>query len=374
MEAAVVTANTRVLGKHAPAPAFDLPTGRGESLACLVLEMWASEVYRKFMRDPVTNDLLRSYFERFTRRSWSPRRTLGLIGLISEPPARGSLKQIFAKALAQGRLPDLTRHSLDLFKVLLLLREALPLDSFVNSTDPFRLQAHAVNPEAISARHWYGTACDFLDHAAAADEFVPVRLPGHFSVRGDSYLAVARGSHSGLLADRALDVLSSRRGNYERLRFGIGLPVRDIADPDGGANAHTRLPWVEANGRRNWVRYRTLASLGANDRSTEAFTKDHFHWLWRSTLGDYDAQARAFNYSLARLMDWWTGLRNVRGTDWKSGFDLYDAIDRYYATPVEDHTARRRIFDQNFAVYSLWEFPEICDDIVDRLRRATPRR
>ncbi len=376
MEAATVAATQRAMGTHAPAPAFDLPVRRGESLSCLVLEMWASEVFEKFRQKDVTRRLLRWHFERFTHRSWLPRRTLGLIGLMSEPEGRGSLQQIFAKALAQGKLPKLARHSIDLFKVLMLLRETLALDSLIAEADPFHLKSRPVNPNAVCARHWYPTACEFLGGTQLADQFVPVRLPGHFSVRGDSYLAVARGSHSGLLGDRAIDILSSGRGNYERLRAGIGLPVRDLADPETGANPRTRLTFVDGNGRRSWIRYRALISLGADDTPAEDSTEPEefpeFNWLWRSTLGDYDAQARAFHHGMTRLMDWLNGLRDVRGTDWKSGFDLYDAIDRYYAVP-EDSAERREIFEKNFAVYSLWEFPEICDEIIDRLKRATPR-
>src|SRR5205085_11463416 len=60
------------------------------------------------------------------------------------------------------------------------------------------------------------------------DPTVPVGLPGHFSVRGDWFLAVAGGSRSGRLAERALDLLNSRRANYTRLKQGLGLPTRHL--------------------------------------------------------------------------------------------------------------------------------------------------
>ena len=39
-----------------------------------------------------------------------------------------------------------------------------------------------------------------------------------------------------------------------------------------------------------------------------------------------------------------------------------------------DEKLRRKRFDQFLAVDGLWEFPDICDEIIDRLRRSTPRR
>jgi hypothetical protein len=46
-------------------------------------------------------------------------------------------------------------------------------------------------------------------------------------------------------------------------RAGLGLPVRDIADPEAGADPRTPLTWVGSNGRRDWIRYRSLMQLGA---------------------------------------------------------------------------------------------------------------
>ena len=119
-----------------------------------------------------------------------------------------------------------------------VLRSSQPL--------PTRARPSTANWRA-SARHWYKTACLVCE----ADEKqygndavvtrVPMRLPGHFSVRGDWYLAVAQGSRSNRLADLALDMLTSRKANRTRLHGGLGLPTRDLAE---GRNAHflrTRL-------------------------------------------------------------------------------------------------------------------------------------
>lgn len=382
LEAAVEVASRRTMSNGAPAPALDLSISRGESLVCLILEMWASEVYRKyFQRKEKYGHLIGSYFERFTRRSWLPSRTQGVIGLLAEPEARGAnLTQIFTRALAQKRLPDLQRHSMELYKVLILLREAFDVNSIVPGDQPFRFLSRPVSPEAVAARHWYTTACEFLDGTEDAERYEAVRLPGNFSVRGDLYLAVARGSQSSLLADRALDLLSSRRGNHERLRAGLGLPVRDVADEASGDQLRTRLPKVDPLGRRSWVSYRELRSIGAPVRKPDEdaehrskWEEDEFHWLWRSTLGDYDAQARALHAGIFRIMEWWKHLRVLRSPKWRSGFELYDAIERYYALDERDIKGRRDIFEEHFEIYSLWEFPAICDELIDRLRHATPQ-
>lgn len=373
MEAAVSTASHHTLSSTDASPAFDLAVRGGESLSCLILEIWASEVYRKFERDTGWAHALKdAYFARFTRRSWAPALTRGLIGLIAEPETRGSLKIIYGKALASGRLPELARHSLDFFKALLLIGEAMSPASFVKPKNPHEMEPRPVSSEAIAARHWYGTACEFFENCPTADRFVPVRLPGHFSVRGDWFLAVAKGSHSSLLADRALDLLSSRRGNFDRLRLGLGLPVREV-DPNTGLNPRTRLTGKFENGRKDWIRYRDLKNLGADGPPA-----DDFYWLWRSSLGDYDAQDRVFQQGIVVLINWWNNLKSSRGTDWKTGFHLYDAIDKYQAVTEETldvkNDRRRRIFDESFAVNSLWEFPELCDELIQALKRATPRR
>lgn len=372
---AVVLAARHGLGTVRHSSALDVPVETGDMLTCLLLEIWASEVYQKFFKRKETNPLVEVYFDRFTKRSWLTSQTQGLIGLIAEPIVGGTLQQIFAKALGQGRLPALNRHSMDLFKTILLLCEMLDITKLVQPEPPFNLIPHSVTPEAICSRHWYATACQFLTDNPSADAFIPVRLPGHFSVRGDTYLAIARGSHSSLLGERALDLLSSRRGNDERLRAGIGLPVRRLRDREGRADPRTALRCLDQDGRRNAIRYSNLIRLGGQEGGPDGSTVPadrEFKWLWRSTLGDYDAQSREFQRGMTNILRWWNELRTARNADWKSGFHLYDAIDRYYAT--SNPATRRQIFDENFAVCSLWEFPALCDELVDRLRRATPRQ
>ena len=153
------------LGQHAPA--FDMPIRSGESISCLVLEMWASEVYAKYKREsllrPDNTHLLPILFGRFTRRSWSRAEMGGLLGLLQEPEGN-SLMTVYFRALSRGELPRLHHQSLELFKATLLLCEILDLPTIAKSDDPWSLNARAVQPHAVSARHWFGTAYDALSH------------------------------------------------------------------------------------------------------------------------------------------------------------------------------------------------------------------
>jgi KaiC/GvpD/RAD55 family RecA-like ATPase len=359
------------LGQHAPA--FDMPIRSGESVSCLVLEVWASEVYAKYKRESdrhaCKTGLLPILFGRFTRRSWSRAEMGGLLGLLQEPEGK-SLKTLYFRALSKGELPRLHHHSMELFKATLLLCEILDLPTIARSDDPWSLNARGVQSHAVSARHWFGTAYDTLSQTAGNLGLTAMRLPGHFSVRGDWYLGVAQGSQSYLLGDRALDLLSSRRGNVERLQQGLGLPVRKVSRD--GSGLRTPLFTTDENGRRDWIRYKELVSLGSPEVK-DWEQKEDFHWLWRSSLGDYDAQSRTFQRAVAWIVQWWHNMAPIRGTGWTSGFDLYDAIERYEACRDTDPAEAANIFEKYFDVPSLWEFPAMMDDVVNGLRRSTPR-
>jgi len=74
-------------------------------------------------------------------------------------------------------------------------------------------------------------------------------------------------------------------------------------------------------------------------------------------------------------MQWWHNLAPIRGTNWKSGFELYDALERYeHFREVQNFAEMRKIFEEHLDVQSLWEFPGMIDAIVNGLRRSTPRK
>ena len=95
-----------------------------------------------------------------------------------------------------------------------------------------------------------------------------------------------------------------------------------------GSGLRTPLFTTDENGRRDWIRYKELVSLGSPEVK-DWRDKGDFHWLWRSSLGDYDAQSRTFQRAVAWILQWWHNMAPIRGTGWTSGFDLYDAIERY---------------------------------------------
>jgi KaiC/GvpD/RAD55 family RecA-like ATPase len=94
---------------------------------------------------------------------------------------------------------------------------------------------------AVCARHFYSTACDPLFNDGS---LVPLRLPGLLSARGDWFMALAAGSRSIKLGERAIDLLSSRRANLTRLQEGIGLPVRLlVSEDDFKLRTALQTPW-----------------------------------------------------------------------------------------------------------------------------------
>lgn len=111
---------------------------------------------------------------------------------------------------------------------------------------------------AIASRRWYSTATappeaasaspEATEDAAPTEVFVPLALPGRFCVRGDWFLAVARGSCLPRLGERTMDILCSRRANMVRLQLGLGLPVRDADPKDGDEHRELWTPLGRSRG------------------------------------------------------------------------------------------------------------------------------
>lgn len=73
---------------------------------------------------------------------------------------------------------------------------------------------------------WYSQLRQLiLNHEDLASRLKILALPGG-GVRGDWYLAVAKGSVSLDLGVRAIDLLTGRQQEYDRFARGVGLPVR----------------------------------------------------------------------------------------------------------------------------------------------------
>jgi hypothetical protein len=295
--------------------------------------MWTSEVYDFLNKhyngqsdrregDPETG--AKELVHRMAKRRWYwskediPPMTL-LDALRRE---RGDSLETILEARTEGK--EHKGFSLELYKVWLLLIESLNFGELVDSSSHlnFEFKSRDVSPQAVSARHWYNTASKFIDSLTPQqleDNWIPVRLPGHFSVRADWFLAVAGGSRSSRLADHALDLLSSQRSNITRLQEGIGLPTRRLFD---GKMSHLRTRLISAPQKGKPlanVEYDALRQIGAG-KSAE---RDEFFWLWRSGIWAYNRHSRIWHKWLNRTLLQWHSWRQRYGSNWKPGFEVY---------------------------------------------------
>lgn len=321
----------------ASATAFDFTMLVPESFSCLILEMWLSEAYESLKKyenkseaNPETHKRLRKRRELLKgigQRRWysDPQRIPPITLLDYLHKEKGeSLETIF-----EGRRKDhdVKCFSLELYKVWLLLTEAINFTELVDSSSHlnFEFKSRDASPQAVSARHWYKTASKFIDSLRPEhleDNWVPVRLPGHFSVRADWFLAVAGGSRSSRLADHALDLLSSQRSNVTRLQDGIGLPTRRLFDTEA-PHLRTRLISVPVKGKPlTNVEYEELRRIGAS-KNPDA---EEFYWLWRSGIAAYNRHSRIWHKWLNRSLLWWHSWRQRYGSNWNSGFEVYDLL------------------------------------------------
>ena len=277
--------------------AFDVSMLASETFSCLVLEIWAPEIHRRHGQRESHRQLL----EQIRRRHWFDE-------FSKTPTTRGLIEfvQLFP---------------LELFQSWMLLIEVLDVGSFSGDDDFFPRQRKA-STDAVAVRHWYSSASQISRGEGSDEPYVPVGLPGHFSVRGDWFLGVAEGSQSGRLGERALDLLCSRRANVRRLQLGIGLPTRDDFARYGSEHNHrflrTSLATTDPDGHQHTVDYEKLKELGKNP------SIPNFHWLFRSGLRDYDSHARIWRKWLFRMLAEFDQLRKTQS--WLSGFSVYDAL------------------------------------------------
>jgi KaiC/GvpD/RAD55 family RecA-like ATPase len=283
---------------HPDAVPFDLAAGSSESFCCLVMEIWFSEIIKNLTRAGAAREKELQDIRAKGAKNWNA-------------PGFG--------------LDDAIRmYPLELYRAWLLLIDALQLDRFTKSSDPFGIITGQPDLRAVAARHWYKTACA---RDGSMSDVVAVALPGHCSVRGDWFLAVAGTSRSARLADRACDLLSSRRGNFHRLQSGMGLPVRDIVrDPEhDDAQIRTALRLSSSTGASGNVVYKDLCSLGAD--------AEGFQWLWRSEFKDYDLHSRLWQKWLLRTCIAWSDRRAFRDKyPWTGGFTIYDHLAEFDIT------------------------------------------
>lgn len=284
--------------------AFDVGTVSGETFSCLLLEMWASEITGRLAPAEAA-----TFCESLSRKIWSmplEGNHFGLIDWLEDPD-----------------------KVIDLYMVWLLLVDLLPLVELADPGKPTKVVERTASPAAIASRQWYKGACQLVNRAQNPEPMEAVGLPGHFSTRGDWFLGVAPGSRSNMLADRVLDIFSSRRNNLTRLYSGLGLPTRILGtdDPDSCGRLMTALTWKDIVGEPRAVRYGPLVTLGSAPYPKS--NGNGFHWLFRSALRNYGRHARVFQRWNSRTVLMWNQTRAEAGTNWRKGFDVYDQLKEW---------------------------------------------
>lgn len=251
---------------------FDVGPEVQETVACLLLEIWASEVQINHQ----------AALARLTERV----RKVDTLEQVLPLNRHDKESDIDLAALAKG-------FNRELIMALAILSDLLPPNAI---TDDYRLNRSDKDTRVpVAGRHWYSEACQMQRESRSANHiYMPAGLPGTFSVRGDWFLAVARGSRSYHMGDRAIDLMSSRRSNMIRLQTGVGLPVRDCHDVTAKElwTALWRFDRERRPSRR--VTYQDLRSLGADGDPERVGRKVPFRWLWRSRIAGYDRNARIF--------------------------------------------------------------------------------
>jgi hypothetical protein len=349
----------------APIPAFDFSLDDGEAFSCLVLEIWLSEIYETMKkRDGVVSAKFAHLLSQKIWDRWKVHDDVSLFeGLIKDKDK--SLTDIL-KARRAG--DEETGYSLELYKTWLLLTEVIDFTNLLSTPHnfSFEFKSRQSNPEAVAAHHWYQSACDLIEHHHLAENLVAVRLPGHFSVRGDWFLAAAGGSRSSRLAHRAMDLLSSRRANIKRLQLGIGLPVRNIVENKSDfKHVQTRLISTDnKTGRLKNVSYEEFLSIAGRTKPSKADEEPskEFYWLWRSSLYGYARCSRVWQKWLNRMALWWQTIHARHKSVWAPGFDLYGRINDYLdgKSDVSDYP------------YESWEhYPDMVKILLMELQQVS---
>jgi KaiC/GvpD/RAD55 family RecA-like ATPase len=362
-----------------PIPAFDFSLNDGEAFSCLVLEVWFSEVYERAKhRDQelasgaprYTPDEKSDQATRFahllSKKVWNRSKVNPKVSLyegLKKDDGR-SLEEI----LRARRLGQETGYSLELYKTWLLLTEVVDFSGLLSSPHNFSVEfkSRQSNPDAVAAHHWYQSACDLIDQHHLAENLIAVRLPGHFSVRGDWFLAAAGGSRSSRLAHRAMDLLASRRANSKRLQLGLGLPVRKLVENQEDArHIKTRLISTDdTTGRLENVSYKDFLLIAGRTRSNEGEELgDEFYWLWRSSLYGYARYSRVWQKWLNQMALWWQTLHARHRSKWTPGFKVYDAIEKWDGSEAQL---------QMFAEYESWNhFHEMVEVLLVELQQVS---
>jgi KaiC/GvpD/RAD55 family RecA-like ATPase len=265
----------------------------------------------------------------------------------SEESLEEGLEESLEESIAANSiLRDQCRMAL--FRAMLLICGGTAGSQF--ESEGFSFPERGAHHSAVAARHWYSTASRAMSNWDAQNPLIPVRLPGHYSVRGDWFLTVADGSQSSHLAKSALDLLSSVRSNMTRMQHGMGLPTRTVYNLDF---QRTQLYTIEEQPRVShkqplppFPEETGVTNGKGTEKKEQTALKRHprhkrrmryyevcqlsqangFHWIWRSRLRNYQRHARIWNYwGLTLIRGWHRGVPTPEYQD-INPFDLYNWV------------------------------------------------
>jgi hypothetical protein len=301
---------------------FDFAQISPESFSSLMLELWLSEIFDSLALAQNTGTKPAEEIEKERKRLLTVTTRQLFIPLAESQRKPGTLTLLHL----------VEKYWLELYKSWLLLIELINLYDIIGDAPVSTFEIKSKNTDfcAIASRHWYKTATQCPDEIAAKEPLVAVRLPGHFSVRGDWFLAVAGGSRSIRQAERALDLLNSRRANVTRLQMGVGLPTRlprltGRLEP-AHRSLYTKLISHE-RGQHN-VEYDTLLKIAAKRDKT-------FYWLFRSSIEDYAESNRIWYRWLNYTLLWWHRKLLRYRSNWRNSFEVHDALSKRLYTHRE---------------------------------------
>jgi KaiC/GvpD/RAD55 family RecA-like ATPase len=368
---------------HTLAHTFDFSVFSPESFPCLVLEIWASEILKD--NPDKAEELINQLSTRSpTSQSDTKKRSLlEWLEMDRGKPLDLCLTERYGNE--EGTKPEYG-YSLELYKTWLLLIEAIDFSELITIPNALslKLKPRQVNASVIAARHWYKSACQFVESITEQEleaNWLPVRLPGQFAVRGDWFLTVAGGSRSSRLADRALDLLSSKRANIIRLDEGIGLPVRRLFnDSEKDYHLQTRLitsgekQQTDPSGEQptNLSYEKQLTNLPYKEFLNIA-ARDDFYWLWRSNLRGYHSDIRIWHRWLNQMVVWWHSLRLKYASSWTSCFEIYAGLENIgrCKDKAERQEKCKELAGKLKNLHTWKEFQNMVTDLIDSLKQVS---
>jgi len=232
-----------------------------------------------------------------------------------------------------------------------------------------RLERREGVQDFVASRQWYSTASSFYSKSRHQDLCL-LRLPGYFSTRGDWFLAMAHGSRSYLLGERALDLLSGRKLSLLRLQDGLGLPCRDIL-PDSHIGELKTAIWRYRtdSGLREKLTYDEVCQLGARnivDEFEPQSDLQRLRWLWRSRIKQYDRDCFYLRRWISRMFyeraTWLSPAVTGNPGKWLSGLAKLNL-----EKPKEDGTPA---MDSNEIQDSFHKFRAHRDILISALRET----